>query len=195
MNKIILGVFLVIFSLGQILAQNLQPGQKRWESSNKLSIKDYHIKTSGNNNEEVFSQFLITHSFSGFDFFKKNLNQKIQNIFLGNASWIDTTKVNRIKKQIDFQQLQFDLAEIHARKFRKRVLENKKQMVKGLDIVSQINNEIISEFSVSRLKFIKETKSGTDEIKLQEWRNKILNDLKKLEEFNYLNKKKIKVNR
>lgn len=191
MNRIIIGLILVISSLQLTFGQNLQEGQKRWNSDQKLTIEDFKIKISDEINDVVFSQFMISHAISGFDFMKRNLNQKIENIFLGNASWIDTTKIADIQKQIDFQQMQFDLAEIHARKFRKRALENKGQIAKGFDIINQINNDIMTEFSKTRLELVKETESGQNEQKLVEWKEKIATELKELDEFSYENKKKI----
>ncbi len=192
MNRTIIGLILIISSLNLTFGQNLQEGQKRWSSDEKLTIEDFKIKISDENNDVVFSQFMISHAIGGFDFMKRNLNQKIENIFLGNASWIDTTKVADIQKQIDFQQMQFELAEIHARKFRKRALENKGQIAKGFDIINQINNEIMTEFSKSRLELVKETESGRNEQKILEWKEKIATELRELDEFSYENKNKIK---
>lgn len=185
----------MIGSITQTFGQNLQEGQKRWSAEQKLTIDDFKIKISDDNNDAVYSQFMISHAIGGFDFMKRNLNRKIENIFLGNASWIDTTKVNEIQKQIDFQQLQFDLAEILARKFRKRALENKKKIAKGFDIINQINNEIMTEFSESRLQLIRETEAGQNEDKIEEWKEKIATELKELYEFRYENKKEIKLNK
>ena len=195
MNRIIIGLILIIGSINQTFGQNLQEGQKRWSSEQKLTIDDFKIKISDDNTDAVYSQFMISHAIGGFDFMKRNLNQKIENIFLGNASWIDTTKVTEIQKQIDFQQMQFDIAEIHARKFRKRALVNKKKIAKGFDIINQINNEIMAEFSENRLQLVKETESGQNEEKIAEWKEKIATELKKLYEFRYENKKKIKLNK
>ncbi|PQJ19571.1 hypothetical protein [Tenacibaculum sp. SG-28] len=195
MNKIIIGLILIIGSMNQIFGQSLREGQKRWSSEQKLTIDDFKIKISDENNDAVYSQFMISHAIGGFDFMKRNLNQKIENIFLGNASWIDTTKVAEIQKQIDFQQIQFDLAEIHARKFRKRALENKKKIAKGFGVISQINSEIMTKFSESRLKLMKETEGGQNGEKIEEWKEKIATELKGLYEFRYENKKKIKLNK
>ena len=195
MNRIIIGLILLIGSITQTFGQNLQDGQKRWSSEQKLTINDFKIKISDDNNDVVYSQFMISHAIGGFDFMKRNLNQKIENIFLGNASWIDTTKISEIQKQIDFQQMQFDLAEIHARKFRKRALENKKKIAKGFDIINQINNEIMTGFSEDRLQLVKETEGGQNEEKIEEWKEKIATELKELYEFRYENKKKIKLNK
>lgn len=195
MNKIIIGLILIIGPINQTFGQNLQEGQKRWSSEQKLTIDDFKIKISNDNNDDVYSQFMISHAIGGFDFMKSNLNQKIENIFLGNASWIDTTKIIEIQKQIDFQQMQFDLAEIHARKFRKRALENKKKIAKGFDIINQINNEIMAEFSENRLQLVKETETGQNDEKIVKWKEKIATELKELYEFRYQNKKKIKLNK
>jgi len=195
MKRIFLGIIISIACLNLSFGQELQDGQKRWSSSSKLTINDFKIKISDENNDAVYSQFMISHSIGGFDFMKRNLNQKIGNLFLGKASWIDTTKVESIEKQIDFQQMQFDLAEIQARKFRKRILKNKREISKGFDIVNKINNETIAEFSEIRLKLMRETESGRNEKKVTEWKEKIVSDLKELNEFRFDNKKKIKLNK
>lgn len=193
MKTIIIGLLLIFSPL--VSAQNLQEGQKRWSAESRLTIEDFRIKISDENNDPVYSQFVISHAINGFDFLKKNINQKIENVFYGNASWIDTTKVDDTRKQIDFQQLQFDLAEVYTRKFRKRVLENKGQITKGFDIVNQISNDIMRELSESRVQLVKETKGGADEEKLAEWKARIATDLKELEDFSYENKKAVKMSR
>lgn len=193
MNKIFLGIILSVVCLNLSFGQELQDGQKRWSSETKLTIDDFKIKISYDSNNPVYSQFMISHSIGGFDFMKRNLNRKIGNIFLGNASWIDTTKVESVEKQIDFQQMQFDLAEIQARKFRKRILKDKRKISKGSDIVNKISNEIMAELSEIRLKLMKETESGRNEQKVAEWKEKIMIELKELNEFRFENRKKIKL--
>ncbi|WP_299382043.1 hypothetical protein [uncultured Lacinutrix sp.] len=195
MKKIFLSFILITACLNSSFSQELQDGQKRWSSSSKLSIDDFKIKIGAEDNDAIYSQFMVTHSIGGFDFMKRNLNQKIENLFLGNASWIDTTKVKSIEKQIQFQQMQFDLAEISARKFRKRILKDKRKISKGVDIVNKINNEIISELSETRLELMRATESGRNEKMVTEWKEKIKSELLELEEFRFENKKKIKLNK
>ena len=191
MKRIFLAFIVNVICLNLNFGQELKDGQKRWSADQKLTIDDFKIKISDENNDGVFSQFLISHSIGGFDFMKRNLNQKIENIFLGNASWIDTTRISGINKVIDFQQMQFDLAEIEARKFRKQVLKVKGKIAKGFDIVNQINNDIMTEFSELRLELMKETESGRNEEKVADWKKKIATQLKELDEFSFENKKKI----
>lgn len=192
MKEYYLGIILSIICLNLSFGQKLQDGQKRWSSEKKLTVNDFKIKISDENNEAIYSQFVISYSAQGFDFLKRNLNNKIGNIFFGNASWIDSTKVENIDKQIEFQQAQFDLAEIHARKFRKELFIKKWKISKGFDIMNKISNEILTEFSEIRLKLIRETEGGQNEQKVSEWKVKIANELKELNEFRFENNKKIK---
>lgn len=187
-----IGLLLSLSLLTSATAQNLQEGQKRWSPDSQLTADDFRIKISDENNDPVYSQFVISHAINGFDFLKKNLNRKIDNVFYGNASWIDTTRVENLQKQIDFQQLQFDLAEVYTRKFRKRALENKGQITKGFDIINQISNDIMRELSERRLQLVKETQSGANEEKLAAWKEQIATELLELEDYSYENKKAIK---
>jgi hypothetical protein len=193
MKKLFFVIILNIFCLNLSFGQKLQEGQVRWSSDKKLTVDDFKIKVSNENNDAVFSQFMISHAISGFDFMKRNLNQKIDNIFLGNASWIDTTKTASVDKQIDFQQMQFDLSEIQTRKFRKRILMDKGKIANDFDVVNKISNEIMAEFSEIRLELMKETNSGRNKQKVAEWKEKISIELHALHEFRFENKKKIKV--
>ena len=135
---------------------------------------------------------MVTSFTQGFDFLRRNINNRIENLFLGNASWIDTTKIRNIDKQIEFQQTQFNLAEIQARNFRKRLFIKKWKISKGFKIMNKISNEIMAEFSEKRLKLMRETESGRNQKKLTEWNEKITNELEELYEFRFENKKRIK---
>lgn len=193
LKRFFLGFILALISFNLSFAQELQDGQKRWSSETKLSLDDFKIKVSDGTNEIAYSQFMITHAIGGLDFMKRNMNQKVGNIFLGNASFIDTTRVENIKEQLDFQQMQFDLAEIQARNFRKRVLKDKSQLTKGFDVINKINNEIMSELSEMRLTLMRETDTGRNEQKVAEWKEKIKIDLNALDDFRFENKEKIKL--
>lgn len=175
-------------------AQKLVEGQKLWSADNKLTIKDFKVNNSDNYNEAVYSQFIISHSVRSFDFLKRNLNKKVLNIFAGNASWIDTVKVSKNRElYIDFQQLQFDLAETEARKFRKKLFISKNKIAKGFSIVSEISNQIISDFTQRRLRLVKETEGGRNKEQLKKWKNNIEKELKDLHQFRFENKKRIKL--
>lgn len=193
MVRLLTGLMFITIFANLSFAQNLQNGQKRWNSVSKLTVDDFKIKISDKNNDAVYSQFMISHSINGFDFAKHNLNRKIENLFLGNASWIDTTNIADINGEIAFQQMQFNLAEIQTRKFRKRILENKLSIAKSFDVVRKIDDEIMTELSEIRLQMMRETESGRDKENIEIWEEKIRVELKKLDEFRFENNKKIKL--
>ncbi len=193
-KKKLLIIVLTFMSFINVEAQKLVEGQKLWSADNKLTIKDFKVNNSDNYNEVVYSQFIISHSVRSFDFLKRNLNKKVLNIFAGNASWIDTVKVSKDRDlYIDFQQLQFDLAETEARKFRKKLFISKNKIAKGFSIVSEISNQIISDFTQRRLKLVKETEGGRNKEQLKKWKNDIEKELKDLHQFRFENKKRIKL--
>lgn len=192
MKKYFFALIFTVSTIASATAQNLQEGQKRWSADSPLTANDFRIKISDENNDPVYSQFVISHAINGFDFLKKNFNQRIDNVFYGNASWIDTTRVENLQQQIDFQQLQFDIAEVHTREFRKRALENKGHIAKGFDIINQISNDIMKELSERRLQLVKETQGGANDEKFAEWKAQIAKELLELEEYNYDNKKAVK---
>ncbi len=171
--------------------QKLDNGQKQWSPDKKLKLDDFKIKTTRDGDGAVYSQFLISHQVGKLNFLKKNFNQNVETIYLGNASWIDTTKTYNIARQINFQQMQFDLAEVAARRFRKQLLENKGHLAEVL--VDQINNEIIAGFSKEREELIKATNSGQNESQVAAWKKRIAEELQALNDFSYDNDKRIKL--
>lgn len=189
---IFLFTFLFFTNSNALFAQNLLEGQKMWSATEKLQQEDFKIKTTKQGSDVLFAQFNLAHKAKGFDFMKKNLNQRVQNIFIGNASWIDTSKTAYIEKYLAYQQVQFDITEVHARKFRKRLLKNKKQLLKGFSIVNEISNQISQELSEARLAFAQDSKNGSDQQKIDEWKEKISRELTALEEYRYDNTRKIK---
>ncbi|MDY0780020.1 hypothetical protein [Tenacibaculum sp. IB213877] len=190
MNKILVLALLVCYS---VVGQDLISNQKLWSETNKLKAEDFKLKLENQSSDVIGSQFLISYEAKGFDFLKRNLNQRVKNIFISNSSWIDSSKTDDINLHIEFHQLQFDLSEIYTRKFRKRLLINKKKISKGFDEVNKIHNEISEEFTKERMLFINETKSGRNKTQLDEWKLKIKEQLLSLHEFRFENTKKIKL--
>lgn len=188
---LVIAFFALTFSSAQITSSS----EKEWSAENRLNINDFLIQTNINSSsDKIYSQFAITHAISGFDFMKRNLNQKVKNTFISRASWIDTSQTtNEINAQIEYQQLQFDLAEIQTRTIRKQAFINKRTITKGLDVIEQIVNDALVEFSNQRLKLFQETNGGSDQRKLKEWKSKIDKDLLDLDQFRFENKSRIKL--
>jgi len=76
---------------------------------------------------------------------------------------------------------------------KKRVLKNKKKLLSNTTFINQVMNDVMTEFSESRLQLFQYTKNWTDSVKIEEWKNKIKANLDELLEFDYLNDKKIRL--
>ena len=187
-------ILIVILLNGFILqAQNLLEGQKLWDADHPLTVNDYSVAINDANNEPIYGQFTIqTNPIRGFELLKRNFNKKVETVFIGSASWINHANVENFDKQIEFQQIQFDIAELHARKVRKNLLLNKTKLLTNSYLLKELLNNAMTRFSEMLAAFIKETKKGSDEKILLEWKNKIEGELTKLKEFDYKNTKGIK---
>lgn len=188
-----LAISVLLILCNNIFAQKLQEGELRWSSTRRLTESDYAIKVSSLKNTPIYSQFMIRHQIGGFDFLKKNLNQKIENVFFQNASWIENTGNYNTSELLAYQQIQFDMAEIMTRKFRKKVIENKSEISKGVDFVNKTSQEMMTEFSNRRLLLEKETEGGLNKNELKKWEEQVASELLALEEFSFENKDKIKI--
>jgi len=176
---------LTIYLLGLLFIGFAQenPDYLQWSSTRKLTVNDFGIKKNNSSSGSSFAQFSLDFSISGFDFLTKNFNKKVRNSVIKSASWIDTTA--NVDATIKYQQTLFDMAEIYARKFRKELKENRKQLAKGLQFVESVNSKVSTEFSKRRLKYDEETKSGTDFSQQQLWEDQILRELAELSDYQY----------
>ena len=193
MKKALFILFIFVNFVNAIVAQELVNGQKRWSITDKLTIQDFKFSPPVSSQEIAYSQFIIAHKINAFDAMKRNLNQRVDNIFHGRGSWIDTLNIENIEEALGFQQLQFDLAEVQARKFRKQLLQNKGKILGGFEIVNQISDDIMAQFTEIRANMVTETDYGRNEKAVKLWEEKIATELKELDQFRYENTKRIKL--
>ncbi len=154
-----------------------------WSSDHRLTANDFLIKTKQLETTPSFAQFSLNYQVGGFDFLTKNFNKKVRNNFMKSASWLDTT-IN-FSHELNYQQTLFDICEIYARQFRKALRDNKKKLIKGVEIVTKLNADFMTEFSKRRINYDRETKYGTDEPRQREWEYQIQKELTELENFSY----------
>ncbi|MNK33705.1 hypothetical protein D3C87_521980 [compost metagenome] len=189
MKNLLLSFFLI-----PILAfsQNIQPDEFLWSANRKLKKEDYKILIY-DQNATVRSSINLSWQLAGFSVFNKNFNQNVLNKFSGSSSAINPDLYN-IETFINYQQLNFDLAEVYARKMRRDLLANKSTFWKGFDVANQIMNQISSDFTRTQILMDSETNQGTDSTQVRIWEQKIKKELEELSEFDYKNKSKIKIN-
>lgn len=195
MNNLTFRILIIgLFMNYSVVGQSTNSHEKIWSSTDRLSESDFQLNVETSNSNPCFAQFSMNYSVSGFDFLTKNFNKKVKNVMYMNASWLSKEASDK-QNLIRFQQILFDLSEIYARKFRKRLLANKSKIAKGVQIVEILNNEITKEFTEERAMFEKEVNGGTNIEIYEKWEKKIESELNQLNEFQYENDKKISIER
>lgn len=174
--------FLLILGLTTICVAQENPDYLLWNSDHALTVDDFGIKKS-DPSYMCFAQFTIEHYVSGFDFMAKNFNKKVKNLMIISASWIDTTQ--NVELSLKYQQTLFDISEIYARKLRKELKENRKQIAKGFAIVNEISARNSAEFAKRRLEYDSDTEYGKNTQRQSLWDQKIKQELLELADYDY----------
>ncbi|GHV57140.1 hypothetical protein FACS1894182_05240 [Bacteroidia bacterium] len=154
-----------------------------WSADKKLTVADFLIQPQSGQAMSSFAQFSIEHQVSGMNFLTKNFNKKVQNFMIPSASWIDTT--NNVSQALLYQQTLFDLAEIYTRQFRKALRENRKKIATGLQIVTDLNDSIMSDLAKRRANYSQETNFAADSDSQLQWEEQIKQELLELKDFAY----------
>ena len=184
-------MLIIPFALSSF-GQTSNVNEKRWSNTTPLTESDFQMTVGGSEHNPCFALFSINYSVNGFDFMTKNFNQKVECIMYRSASWLNENAADKARL-IQFQQIQFDISELYARKFRKLLLENRKKIAHGTQIVEELNEQVMKEFTEERAQFEKESEGGLNEQVMVNWRNRLSVDISKLELFSYKNTKKIKL--
>ena len=172
-------------------AQGLTINEILWSSNRQLKPTDYKITVS-DSDVPIRSSINVSMQMIGYSVFNKNFNQNIINKFSGDASAINLNFPN-INQLIKYEQLQFDLSEIQARKMRREMLINKKTLWKGFDYMNNLFSQISTDLNRILIIMNKDTNYGQNEERVNFWRNKVDRELHELSDFDYNNKATIKI--
>lgn len=182
---------LLILVWQHFVAQNSSVENKPWSHISKLTAEDFQRSTDSELHP-IKSQISLSLQVMGFSVFNKNFNKNVNNHFVRTASVINP-KVPNIDQLVFYQQVNFDLAEVYARKMRKDLFVNRSKLWKGFESASQILNYNTNEFSRIQLLMDRDTAGGTDEVKVKVWKEVIDKELKNNEQFDFDNSSKIKI--
>lgn len=189
--KKLIALFFFIFSLSFIQSQMLKEDELLWSHSRKLTAEDFQIKKI-DAFAPVKSTLIISWELGGFGVFNKNFNKNITNKFIKSASIVDENAA-KVNDYVDYQQTTFDLAEIYARKMREDLFLNKSKLWKGFDFASEILKIRLNEYYNVQALMDSQTNSGTDQAKLEYWKQIIAAELLVTEQFNFENEAKINI--
>ena len=192
MKKLLRLTFL-LFSVTFIFAQSNTHDEEFWSNQNKLTIADYQV-TTDNLENPVKSQINLSWQLMGFSVLNKNFNQNVTNKFIRSASLINPDLPN-VKELLYYQQINFDMAEVYARKMRKDLFINKSKLWKGFDFATKILNDNLHEFYKVQLLMDRDTNGGLDAEKVMKWKTLIDTELNNSNQFDFNNTEKIKIDK
>jgi len=159
-----------------------------WSESYQLQFSDFQSSATQISGGNIYS--LQSGSSTDFSFamtnaefmFTKNFNSKVNCRFKrGAASLVSPDSVSAIDL-LNFSRFDFDLTELYARKFRKKLYEEKAAF-SNISFFRPIYDEIDKEFSERRTMAGKQTDLGKNKEKLIELHQEVLKEIQTLSDF------------
>jgi hypothetical protein len=183
MKKIIIGLqflFISIIAIGQDVVE--------WTPDLKLTISDFQSKSTQIGNVSHFSILPATRmdfSFymSSYEFMlTKNFNSKVSTTFTRSASIIIAPDEEFAQKLLRFAQLNLDLTELYARKYRKKLFESK-------GVFSEVNffqacyKDIEKEYNERAAEYGKLTDVGQSDVRIDEAQKQVIKEIEELSDY------------
>ena len=173
-----------ILTLFSVCAQNNDPDKLFWSNTRKIMVADFAIQTTDEQSGSSSAIFEIEYGVKGFNFLRKNFNQKIVHYMLKPSSQIRLD--DNIDQYLSFQQTMFDLEELYIRQLREAVSDNRRKLLFTTKVVDDLKEQIIDkDLRERQALYIKETNSAEYKEKQQEWEATILEELKALDKYAY----------
>lgn len=167
-----------------VFAQN----EIHWDGKYQLQLSDFRSSATQIGDTNLYS----IHSSCGFEFsfymssielaFTKNFNSKVSNSFKPESASLVAPDNAIAEKIIDFARYEFDLSELYARKFRKKIYEEK-DAFSGSDFFRPAYEAIRKEFSERDTNAGKETDLGRKSEKLKVLHQQVLDEIAELSDF------------
>lgn len=112
-------------------------------------------------------------------FVGKRIEYNVYALFDRQKSWV----FEKDEALLAHEQLHFDIAELYARKIRKKVEELRQRNVKELSDYNQAINKILRESNEVDMQYDMETLHGGIKMKQVEWNEKVARELETLEPY------------
>lgn len=159
-----------------------------WDGKYQLQLSDFQSSTTQIGGTNVYS----LHTASGIDFsfymsnaefiFTKNFNSKVNCSFNRNAASLVAPDSLTATALLAFARYEFDLSELYARKFRKRLYEEKGAF-SDASFFKPVYDEIQGEFSERHTIAGKSTDLGRDKEMLKQLHQEVLIEIAQLAAF------------
>lgn len=181
----------IILTLGLFLFSQLVHCQDKieWTPETRLSLEDYQSPSTEISKELTMysiltnTSFEFSYSMSYAEFmFTKNFNNKVKSVFNRRSSYITATTDEFANKLVRFGELEFDLVELSARKFRKKLLESKGAF-SNTNFFQPLHDEIAAEHSERHAELAKLTDMGRKVDLLEEARSTVRAEIDELSDY------------
>ena len=159
-----------------------------WDGNYQLKLSDFQSTATQIGGTYIYSLNTV----SSFDFsfymssgefmFTKNFNSKVNCSFNRNAASLVAPDSLIATDLLSFARYQFDLSELYARKFRKRLFEEKGAF-SNVNFFRPIYDEIQREFNERQTIAMKATDLGRDKEKLRQIHQDVLAEIAQLANF------------
>jgi hypothetical protein len=159
-------------------AQTTKDSVILWSASKKLNWNDFKGKADENSSYKAITTTLILTDVINYS--DSLLTYKISCFFKKLDSW---TKL-KTSSLLKHEQIHFDIAEIAARRMRKRFLEHKSLKRDSINVmINSIMQKAVSERRLLNESYDTETNHSVNKEKQKEWEIKIANELKSLAQY------------
>ncbi len=180
-----------IFTIAIFFIAHITYGQNSIEWSPEIEIQFSDFQSSSTEINESFSIYSIrsgtlvdfAYAMSNAEFmFTKNFNTKVTTIFNKKASYISAPNEEIANQLVKFGQMEFDLAELFARKLRKKLYESK-GVFSSADFFKPLYDQIMEEHSDRYNALGKSTDMGRNAEVLVAEREKIKQEIEALSDY------------
>ncbi len=183
--KSILLAVSILFFVQEAVAQN----KIEWSPDIVIQLSDYQsASTEIDENLSTYSvrsgaMLDFAFSMSYYEFMlTKNFNKKVTAIFDKNASYISAPSIDIANQLVNFGGVEFDLAELSARKFRKKLFESKGAFT-NTNFFKPLFDEAIAEQLERYIALGKSTDMGRNSEVLVAEREKIRQEIEVLSDY------------
>lgn len=179
-----------IIYLTVITLANSVKGQNtiHWDGAYQLQFSDFKSPTTeigGAKINYLYSPAMMDFSYqmTNAEFmFTKHFNSMVNCTFNRSTAAIIASDSLEAIKLLNFARYEFDLTELYARKFRKRLFEEKKAF-SDASFFKTVYDEIHNEYTLRHATASKTSEVGQDRMKLTELHEEVLKEIELLSDF------------
>lgn len=175
-------LFISIFLIALACTSNAQ-NTIEWAEDYKLTLNDFISKEPKTGQMQTATgSFSVTYEMGGVNLITtRNLNKNVSATFQKDASYITTGTKESTTRLLNYQQLLFNLYELQARNFRKKLFtERTHVLTKGPAVLHQ---EALAEHNRLLSEIESETFNGSVSEEITKWNQWTLQEIGKLNDF------------